>query len=103
VALLGGLVALALVLDSLWVALWALPLGWYVVRTAVPEEEALLAQRWPGEYARYCTATPRWPALLQPLRLFCFWQHTSAVRVLSAAQKTRIFKDLDDAHKNNKE
>jgi protein-S-isoprenylcysteine O-methyltransferase Ste14 len=93
-ALLGGVLAVALVLDSLWVALWgAVPLAWYVVRTAVPEEEALLAGRWPGEYARYCAATPRWlPRLLRPR----FWHHTSAVRVLTPAQKKQIFKEDHD-------
>lgn len=84
VAVMGGTASLALVFDTLWVVVWMLPLVWFVVRTAVPEEESSLRLRFPTRFHYYCATTPRWVPM--PL----FWKHTSAVRLLSKTQKQRF-------------
>ena len=80
---LGMLLSLSLVFDSLWVALWSGLLVWHMVTCLVPEEEALLAKTFPHAFHIYSQATPRW------LRLPSVWEHTTAVRSLTATQKSK--------------
>ena len=64
-AAVGVVLSLALVFDTLWVALWAAPVMWYLVRTAIPEEERALSVAWPrrlvGSHKR--TRVPFWVML----------------------------------------
>ena len=91
VAVIGGTASLALVFDTFWIIVWMIPLVWFVVRTAVPEEEALLRLRFPTRFHYYCATTPRWIPI--PL----FWKHTSAVRLLSKTQKQRFIAEQTKA------
>jgi len=86
VASIGCMLALTLVFDTLWLAIWSVPLILHVVFKAVPEEEALLSQRWPTVFEVYQASTPRW------LKVPIIWQHSTAVRSLSPSQKARFIK-----------